>query len=188
MRRRITHTADGQYGLNISVGFEEGPDVYLSDILNELNERLETLETTPTVRFKKLRPDAVLPEYKTPGAAGMDLVACVDEPVLLWPDAVACISTGLAMELPPGWEAQVRPRSGLAVKGVAVANAPGTVDCDYRGEVKVILRNHGEQLVVHKGDRIAQLVIARVAQAKLVEVDELSESVRGAGGFGSTGK
>lgn len=155
-----------------------------------LEDRLQRLEkaafAAPIVRFKKLHPEAQIPKYQTEGAAGMDLVSV--ETVMVMPEAVVCVPTGLAIELPSGWEAQVRPRSGLAVKGVGVANAPGTVDEDYRGEVKVILRNHGQMFMVYKGDRIAQLVIARVAHAELVEVTELSDTVRGAGGFGSTGK
>jgi dUTP pyrophosphatase len=142
----------------------------------------------PTVKFKKLHADAKLPTYATSGAAGMDLYACNDEPIQVWPGAEAVlIPTGLAMELPPGYEAQIRPRSGLSVKGIAVANSPGTVDEDYRGEVKVIIRNHGHMLVVHKGDRIAQMVIAPVTQVDVVDVDVLTETERAGGGFGSTG-
>ena len=151
-----------------------------------VERRLRELESRPVVKFKRLHPDAVLPEYKTADAAGMDLVSV--EEILVQPDAVVCVATGLAIELPPGYEAQVRPRSGLATKGVGVANAPGTVDADYRGEIKVILRNHGQLFKVHKGDRIAQLVIARAVQAQVVESTSLTETARGAGGFGSTGK
>jgi dUTP pyrophosphatase len=142
----------------------------------------------PTVKFKYLTPHAVLPFYATPGSAGMDLVAANEETITVFPDATVLVPLGFAMELPPGFEAQVRPRSGLAVKGVAVANSPGTVDSDYRGEMKVILRNHGQTLHIHKGDRIAQMVIARVVQAKFVIETELTETSRGSGGFGSTGK
>ncbi len=148
---------------------------------------VEELIKAPKVKFKKLHVDAVLPKYQTDGAAAMDLVACVDESVTLWPGAVVAIPTGLAIELPEGYEAQVRPRSGLALKGISVANSPGTVDADYRGEVKVIMRNMGEMLIVHKGDRIAQLVIARVARAEVVEAVDLTDTARGEGGFGSTG-
>jgi len=143
----------------------------------------------PTVKFKKLHKDAQLPTYATPGSAGMDLYACNDETITLWPGTEALlIPTGLAMELPPGYEAQIRPRSGLSLKGLSVANSPGTVDEDFRGEVKVIMRNHGHTFQIHKGDRIAQMVIVPVQQAVIEEVEELSDTQRGVGGFGSTGK
>jgi dUTP pyrophosphatase len=133
-----------------------------------------------------------LPAYETDQAAGMDLRAAVadDAPVTLAPGARDAVPTGLAIALPPGFEAQVRPRSGLALKsGITCLNSPGTVDADYRGEVKVILINHGaEPFVIRRGDRIAQLVIAPVIQARWTEVDTLDETARGAGGFGSTGK
>ena len=133
----------------------------------------------------------VLPTYETQGAAGMDLRAAVDEdrPLVLDPGARAAAPTGIAIALPAGYEAQVRPRSGLALRsGVTQANAPGTIDCDYRGEIKVILINHGEEPVtIRRGDRIAQLVIAPVSRATWVEVDDLDDTLRGAGGFGSTG-
>lgn len=143
----------------------------------------------PVVRFRRLRPDAVVPAYMTADAAGLDLAAALDAPVTLAPGARAAIGTGLAMELPRGFEGQVRPRSGLALKsGVTVANAPGTVDADYRGEVKVILVNLGEEdFHIRRGDRIAQLVIAPVIQAAWAETDSLDDTARGAGGFGSTG-
>lgn len=162
---------------------------YLERRLDMMDDRLLTLEARPLVRFKKLHADAVVPKYATAGAAGMDLVACNDEPIPLDLGAEAVlIPTGLAIELPEGFEAQIRPRSGLSLKGVSVANAPGTVDEDYRGEVKVIMRNHGHRMVIHKGDRIAQMVIARVVQAQVEEAIELTETKRGTGGFGSTGK
>ncbi|KAB7742627.1 dUTP diphosphatase [Parvibaculum sedimenti] len=132
-----------------------------------------------------------LPRYETEGAAGMDLLAAVDEaePLTLAPGARALVPTGLAIALPTGFEAQVRPRSGLAAKnGVTVLNSPGTIDCDYRGEVKVILVNLGaEPFVITRGTRIAQMVVAPVTQAVLAEVESLDETARGAGGFGSTG-
>jgi dUTP pyrophosphatase len=132
-----------------------------------------------------------LPAYETAGAAGMDLRAAIPEhePLVLRPGARIAAPTGFAYGLPPGYEAQVRPRSGLALKhGITCLNSPGTVDCDYRGEVKVVLVNHGEaDFVIRRGDRIAQLVIAPVAQAVWEEVDSLDETARGAGGFGSTG-
>ena len=128
-----------------------------------------------------------LPAYETAGAAGMDLRAA--EAVTLRPGARHLVPTGLSIALPPGYEAQVRPRSGLAVKhGVTVLNAPGTIDCDYRGEVKVPLINHGQDdFVIARGDRIAQMVIAPVTRISWTEVDTLDETARGAGGFGSSG-
>jgi len=133
-----------------------------------------------------------LPAYETPLSAGMDLRAAVaeDAPVTLAPGERGLIATGLAIALPAGYEAQVRPRSGLALKhGVTCLNTPGTVDADYRGEVKVILINLGEEdFVIRRGERIAQLVIAPVVQAQWSEVDSLDETARGAGGFGSTGR
>ncbi len=132
-----------------------------------------------------------LPAYETAQAAGMDLRAAVDEgdPVILPPGARAAIPTGFAIALPAGFEAQVRARSGLALKnGVAPLNSPGTVDADYRGEIKVILMNHGaEPFIIRRGDRIAQMIIAPVAQATWLETGDLDETARGAGGFGSTG-
>ena len=146
--------------------------------------------TAPRVLVKKLRPDAVVPRYMTGGAAGMDLTAAIDAPVVIQPGDRAAISTGLALSIPAGWEGQVRPRSGLAREhGITVANAPGTLDSDYTGPCTVVLINLGRAAVtIAPGMRIAQLVIAPVAQAELVEVDELPVTGRGAGGFGSTGK
>lgn len=143
----------------------------------------------PVVRFRRLRPDAVVPAYMTADAAGLDLAAALDAAVTLAPGARAAIGTGLAMELPRGFEGQVRPRSGLAKNhGVTVVNAPGTIDADYRGEVAVLLINLGDQPVaITPGMRIAQLVIAPVVQATIEVADELSTTARGAGGFGSTG-
>lgn len=146
--------------------------------------------TTPRVQIRRLRPDAIVPRYQTADAAGMDLHAALDQPMQVAPGAVVAVPTGLAMAIPRGWEGQVRPRSGLARKhAVTVANAPGTIDSDYRGECMVLLINLGrEPFLIKHGDRVAQLVIAPVAQAELVEVDELSATERGAGGFGSTGR
>ena len=142
------------------------------------------------VRVKRLRPQAELPRYQTPGSAGMDLHACVDEEVTILPGLRAMVGTGLAFAIPNGWEGQVRPRSGLAAKhGVTVINSPGTIDSDYRGEVGVVLVNHGsETFVVKNGERIAQIVFAQYTQATLVDVPELDETSRGAGGYGSTGR
>jgi len=130
------------------------------------------------------------PEYKSAGAAGLDLVAAIssDAPVVLKPGERRLVPTGMALEIPSGFEAQVRPRSGLALKnGVTILNAPGTIDCDYRGEIGVILMNHGEEpFKIARGDRIAQLVFSPIFQARLVVVEEISPTERGAGGFGST--
>jgi dUTP pyrophosphatase len=133
--------------------------------------------------------DLPLPAYETAHAAGMDLAAAVELDVMLQPGERALIPTGLAIAVPEGYEAQVRPRSGLAARsGITVLNSPGTVDADYRGEVKVILANLGaEPFTVSRGMRIAQMVIAPVATAALTEVDTLPETARGQGGFGSTG-
>ncbi len=130
-----------------------------------------------------------LPHYETLASAGMDLRANLDEPIVLKPLERAIVPTGIFMELPIGFEAQVRPRSGLAAKkGITVLNAPGTVDADYRGEVGVILANiSSEDFIVENGERIAQLVIAKHERAVWVEVDTLSDTARGEGGFGSTG-
>lgn len=132
---------------------------------------------------------AIVPEYKTAGAAGADLYAFLNSPVTLLPGKSAMIPTGLFFEIPEGYEIQVRPRSGLAAKnGVTVLNTPGTIDSDYRGEICIILINLGEKdFSVNNGDRIAQMVIAPVIQADFSIVNELSQTERGAGGFGSTG-
>jgi dUTP pyrophosphatase len=136
--------------------------------------------------------DLPLPEYQTAHAAGLDLAAAVpaDAPLTIAPRARALVPTGLAIALPPGMEAQVRPRSGLAAKqGLTVLNAPGTIDADYRGEVQVLLVNLGaEPVEVTRGMRIAQMIVAPMVQARLVEVASLDETSRGAGGFGSTGR
>jgi dUTP pyrophosphatase len=133
--------------------------------------------------------DLPLPHYATPGSAGLDLLAAVDESIELLPGQWFAVPCGFAMELPHGVEAQVRPRSGLALKhGITCLNAPGTIDSDYRGEVKAILVNHGaEVFLIQRGHKIAQMVIARHEQPELVEVESLSDTARGAGGFGSTG-
>ncbi len=133
--------------------------------------------------------DLPLPQYMTPGSAGMDLMAAVETSVVLQPGEFRLIPTGIAIALPNGFEAQVRPRSGLALKhGVTVLNAPGTIDADYRGEVGVILINLGKHpFPIHRGDRIAQMIIAPYSRATWDPVNRLPESDRGAGGFGSTG-
>lgn len=133
--------------------------------------------------------DVPPPRYQTEGAAGMDLHAAVAAPVTLAPGDRALVPTGWAVAIPPGFEGQVRPRSGLALRhGVTVLNAPGTIDADYRGQIQVVLVNHGQApFSIARGDRIAQLVICPVAQAELRLVDALDATVRGAGGYGSTG-
>lgn len=149
--------------------------------------------TTIDVRITRLAhgQDLPLPSYQTAHAAGLDLIAAVpaDKPLTLAPGARALVPTGLAIALPEGMEAQVRPRSGLAVKnGVTVLNAPGTIDADYRGEVQVLLVNLGaEPFAITRGMRIAQMIVAPVVRAQLREVAALDETARGAGGFGSTG-
>lgn len=146
--------------------------------------------TTPRVQFLRLRPDAIVPRYQTPDAAGMDLHAALDTPMRVEPGEVVAVPTGLAMAIPRGFEGQVRPRSGLARKhGVTLINAPGTIDTDFRGQCMVLLVNHGrEPFTIEPNDRIAQLVIAPVVQAELEVVDALPATERGAGGFGSTGR
>lgn len=151
------------------------------------------METTLTLKFKRLRPhrdaDIPLPRYMTPHAAGMDICAAVQEPLLVSPGQIVMVPTGLAMALPPGFEAQIRPRSGLAIKrGVTVVNAPGTIDSDYRGEVHVGLINlSSTSYTIERGERIAQMVIQQVCQAQVTVVDMLDETERNDGGFGSTG-
>jgi len=143
----------------------------------------------PLLRFRKLRPGALAPRYMSAGAAGLDLASAAEAPLRLEPGARLGVPTGLALEIPPGFEGQVRPRSGLAIKfGVTILNAPGTIDSDYRGELTVLLVNLGrEPHVINPGDRIAQLVIAPVTQVEIEESTELTDTVRGAGGFGHTG-
>jgi dUTP pyrophosphatase len=146
---------------------------------------------TPPLKVKRTRPssDLPLPRYETALAAGLDLRADLDAPVTLGPLERQAIPTGLQLEIPPGYEGQVRPRSGLALKsGLTCLNSPGTIDADYRGEVKVILVNLSNlPVTLNRGDRIAQLVVAPVARVEVGEVEELGSTGRGAGGFGSTG-
>lgn len=144
--------------------------------------------TVPVVRLAHAE-GLGMPAYATDGAAGLDLVAAVAAELVLPPGGRALVPTGIAIALPPGFEAQVRPRSGLALKhGVTVLNSPGTIDADYRGEVGVILINHGDRpFTIGRGDRIAQLVVARFARVAWEETAALPDSARGAGGFGSTG-
>jgi len=141
------------------------------------------------IGVKRMRPGAILPLYMTEHAAGMDLHAALDLPVSLSPGERALIPTGIALAIPPGFEGQIRPRSGLALKkGVALVNSPGTIDADYRGELGVIVINHGSDPVeIGPGDRIAQIVFAPVRRAELTWVEELDETPRSSGGFGHTG-
>jgi deoxyuridine 5'-triphosphate nucleotidohydrolase len=145
----------------------------------------------PVVKILRLRKSALpMPAYQSPRAAGFDLMADIAEPVRLRPMARAAVPTGIAVDIPAGFEGQVRPRSGRAInEGLTLINAPGTIDADYRGEIKVLLVNLGEaNVLIRPGERIAQLVIAPVARAELVEVEALEETTRGEGGFGHTGR
>ena len=141
------------------------------------------------VLIKRLSKEVSLPKYETSGSSGMDLAANVETNINIKPGMTAVIPTGLALAIPKGFEVQIRPRSGLAAKKhIGVLNTPGTIDSDYRGEIKVILINLGkENFIVEKGLRIAQMVLCPVTQAKLEEVDDLNKTFRGTGGFGSTG-
>ena len=143
------------------------------------------------LKIKKLEngKDLPLPKYETAGSAGMDLLAAIDEPIILKAGEIKLVKTGIAIALEKGFEAQVRPRSGLALKnGITVLNSPGTVDSDYRGEVCAILINHSQvDFTITRGMRIAQMVIAACVQAQIAEVEDLDETTRGSGGFGSTG-
>jgi len=143
-----------------------------------------------TVRFNKVRAGAMVPEYATEHAAGLDLHAALDAPLILHPGERTLIPTGLALAIPPGFEGQVRPRSGLALRqGIALVNAPGTIDADYRGEIGVIVINHGREAVTFApGDRIAQLVVAPVIRVAFEEAVELDATGRAAGGVGHTGQ
>jgi dUTP pyrophosphatase len=145
--------------------------------------------TAPVLQFKRLSTLAIVPEYQSPHAAGLDLHAAIDQPIRVEPGAIELIPCGFAMALPPGWEAQVRPRSGLATRfGISMPNAPGTIDADYRGEVRVPLINLSrEPFVVEPSMRIAQMVIAPVARVEVEVVETLDETERSVGGFGSTG-
>ena len=148
----------------------------------------------PTLEFLRLHPDmdrdVSLPKYMTPGASGMDIHAAVAEPTVIAPGEIALIPTGFAIALSSGFEAQIRPRSGLAVKhGIGLINSPGTIDADYRGEVKIAMINHGKKpFTIERGDRIAQMIIARSYQVRVVVVERLPGTERNGGGFGHTGK
>jgi len=142
------------------------------------------------VLIKKLSPAVQLPKYKTDGASGMDLMAFIEKPINLEPGKSCLIPTGLSVAFPKEYEIQIRPRSGLAAKNsIGVLNTPGTIDSDYRGEIKIILFNHGNKnFMINNKDRIAQMVLTPIIKMELEETNELPESIRGEGGFGSTGK
>ena len=142
------------------------------------------------ILIKKLNPEAKIPLYKTEGSSGMDLTAFVDNSIKIKPNSSELIPTGISIAIPEDTEIQIRPRSGLAAKSnISVLNTPGTIDSDYRGELKIILFNHGtNDFVVNNGDRIAQMVLMPVLKASFEEVENLPETIRGSGGFGSTGK
>lgn len=145
------------------------------------------------IHIKRVCPekdsDIPLPSYMTAGSAGMDIFAAVNDSVILSPGERTAIPTGITIAIPPGYEAQIRPRSGLAIKhGITLINAPGTIDSDYRGEIRILLINHGPDPVkISRGDRIAQMIISSAVRAKWEEVQELPDTDRGAGGFGHTG-
>ena len=140
------------------------------------------------IQIKKLSNTVSIPKYETAGSSGMDIAAHIENNIIINPGEKALVSTGLSVAIPKGYEIQIRPRSGLAVKkNITVLNTPGTIDSDYRGEIKVILINLGkEKFVIENGERIAQMVVCPVVQAKLEEVNKLSDTKRGSGGFGST--
>ena len=142
------------------------------------------------ILVKKLNPNVQLPAYKTSGASGVDLMAFIDQPIKISPNSSCIVPTGLSLAFSEDYEIQIRPRSGLAAKNnITVLNTPGTIDSDYRGEIKIILFNHGsEEFIINKNDRVAQMILMPVVKMKLEETDTLPDSVRGKGGFGSTGK
>ena len=142
------------------------------------------------VLVKKLNPNVQLPEYKTTGASGMDLMAFIDQPMMLAPNSSCIVPTGLSLAFSEDYEIQIRPRSGLSAKNnITVLNTPGTIDSDFRGEIKIILFNHGnEDFIINKNDRVAQMILIPVVKMKLEETDILPSTIRGEGGFGSTGK
>ena len=142
------------------------------------------------VLVKKLNSKAQLPKYKTSGSSGMDLMALIENPIKIKPQESALIATGISIAIPEGTEVQIRPRSGLAAKSsIGVLNTPGTIDSDYRGEIKIILFNHGkEDFTINNNDRVAQMVLMPILKAEFEEVEDLPETLRGSEGFGSTGK
>ena len=144
----------------------------------------------PKVLIKKLNTKVELPVYKTTGASGMDLMAFIEKPIKIVPNSSSLVPTGLSVAFPDDYEIQIRPRSGLAAKNnITVLNTPGTIDSDYRGEIKIILFNHGkEDFLINNKDRVAQMILTPVIKMELEETDNLPDTLRGEGGFGSTGK
>ena len=142
------------------------------------------------VLIKKLNPNVELPVYKTNGASGMDLMAFIDQPIKIAPKSSCLVPTGIFLAFSEDYEVQIRPRSGLAAKNnITVLNTPGTIDSDYRGEIKIILFNHGkEEFIINNKDRVAQMILTPVVKVEFEEVDNLPDTLRGKGGFGSTGK
>ena len=142
------------------------------------------------VLLKRLNPKAQIPKYKTDGSSGLDLMALIGNPIKIKPQESSLISTGISIAIPQDTEVQIRPRSGLAAKSnISILNTPGTIDSDYRGEIKVILFNHGKkEFTVNNNDRIAQMVLMPILKVEFEEVEDLPETMRGSGGFGSTGK
>ena len=142
------------------------------------------------VLIKKLNKSVKLPAYKSEGASGMDLMAFIEKPIVVKPNSSCLVPTGLSVAFSIDYEIQIRPRSGLAAKnGISILNTPGTIDSDYRGELKIILFNHGNKdFVINNGDRVAQMILTPVIKMELEETDKLPETIRGEGGFGSTGK
>ncbi len=142
------------------------------------------------VLIKKLNSKVQIPKYKTDGSSGMDLMAFIDNPIKIKPQESVLIPTGISIAIPEDTEVQIRPRSGLAAKSsISVLNTPGTIDSDYRGEIKIILFNHGkEEFIVNNNDRIAQMILMPIIKAEFEEVEDLPKTLRGSGGFGSTGK
>ena len=174
------------------IGFE---DYYiLFFIIKHIITEARKLDSSPVIKIVRLRPesdaDIPLPRYMTPHSAGMDIWAAITDDVMLNQGQISMLATGFAIELPHGFEAQIRPRSGLAVKhGIGLINSPGTIDADYRGEVMIAVINLGQKpYIFRRGERIAQMVINKVYQLRLEEVDRLDETARGTGGFGHTGK
>ena len=155
---------------------------YWNPIMHEIEIKIKRLD--------KKFSDIPLPSYTTKGSAGMDIRAAVDNEIILEKGNVGLVPTNLSVEIPEGYEIQVRPRSGLAFKhGIGILNSPGTIDSDYRGEIKIIMMNFGEEnFSIRRGERIAQLIVSKVYSAKLIETDDLNDSHRGEGGFGHTGK
>jgi dUTP pyrophosphatase len=176
---------------NLIAGKGDGPSILIKNLfINSLWNGEQVLDRV-IVKIKRLEgnSDLPLPSYESEGSSGMDIRASVKEPVHLRPGEIRLIPTGLAVSIPRGYEGQVRPRSGLALKhGIGMVNSPGTIDSDYRGEIGIIVINWGEKpFSINRGDRIAQLIITRAYQADILEVDDLDSTQRGGGGFGHSG-